>query len=334
MTLTRFSRSLSTAAIAAATLSLLVLAPSPATAQTFPDDGWVAFRCGGVLAFDPLRDEPGAIGERDAVGDAAAPAVFLAADTEFIYFRMRVDADPTSGTMWRPFGWAIVMDILGTRDGDNYDVSVVVDGTASEVRLYRNTAGDGSVGDPPDLPPVATYPAATHARALAADSSIGGNPDYFVDWAAPITDLESVGVTADAFVASAFGTSSSPPAIDADVVCFDNGTGEAVFREVATDPVERDGRTPPDSDGDGFDDATEIRAGTDPNDANDFPAGAPSGLHIRGGPAACAASGGPTSVGGAPVGGAPAGLALVGWGAPLLFVGILVARRRRTRARV
>ncbi|HEY8431213.1 MAG TPA: MYXO-CTERM sorting domain-containing protein [Sandaracinaceae bacterium] len=321
-------------------LAALALAPAAASAQVWPADGeWRVLYCGGVPSFDPLEDEPGAVGERDVVGDEGAPALYYFADADFLYFRMRVDADPTTGTELRPFGWAVEIDTDGRRS--TYELLAHVDGIASPevVRFARNT--NQRLNDPADPAEqtIATYDAATHARAVVATgalaSSFGGDADFFVDWALPFADLTPEGVDARTTLVFAMGTSASASAIDADLACHDGAGGAPLLVEVTTDAVRPDGTIVPDadgdglgddeevvigtrpdsrdSDGDGYDDGVEVRAGSDPNDPNSIPGNRPSGLSIRGGPAGC-------SVGRA---GQPS------WAALALALVALARRRRR-----
>ncbi|HYX90159.1 MAG TPA: hypothetical protein VE782_01250, partial [Myxococcaceae bacterium] len=77
-----------------------------ARAQTFPaESSWVPLRCGSEVMTDPYRDESGAVGERDLIGDANAATGFRAADAQYLYLRMRLDQDPIPGGTVRPFAW-------------------------------------------------------------------------------------------------------------------------------------------------------------------------------------------------------------------------------------
>lgn len=300
------SRSISIvrAALWGALLVNLTFARS-ASAQTWPlDESWRELECGLVPSFDPRRDEPGAVDERDVVGNDEAAAVYLASDATHLFFRMRVDGEPAVNDDFEPFGWGVAIDT--NFDRLNYELLALVDGTsqADSVRLARNTRiqSPGDPGDPAEQT-VATYPGAESARAVLAEgrfeSSFGGDPDYFVDWAIARADLTTVGVGAMTPLVMVFGTSRQGETLDADLACHVSGSDERDFARAATDPVsitgevedsdgdglsdqEEDERgtdpTNPDSDGDGYDDGVEVRDGTDPEDA----ASVPEDLKIRG----------------------------------------------------
>lgn len=336
-------------------LAVLVaaLGPRAAEAQSWPaDDDWRVLLCGGEPSFDPLADEPGATAERDVVGDADHPALYVFSDDTHLFLRMRLDDDPTQGSGFRPYGWAAEFDTDAERT--TYEILAEVDGIANpeQVHLARNTE-QRALDDPADPAEevVVSYPAATHARGLLAEgpfeSSFGGSPDYFVDWAIEWSDLEPLGVRADSELSLVMGTSSSSGNISSDLACNDaatdpgtlSGTGTDVTRPDGEPPTDSDGDgltdseegvlgTDPDradSDGDGYDDGVEAREGTDPLDAESHPTGdvdggpadGGSGLHVRGGPGGC----GTTGAVAAPTQGGLVGL--------LLLAGSLALLRRR-----
>lgn len=301
--------------------AIALVAPSVARAQLWPaDDEWIVLYCGGEPSSDPRRDEPSAVGERDVVGSASAPALYFFADGEYAFFRMRVDAEPATGTDFNSFGWAVEIDTDGWRA--TYELLGEVDGSASpdEVVLARNTVLE--LPDDPADPAEVTlvrYEGATHARAVAAPSTFGGDPDFFVDWAMPLDDLFAEGVTPRTALVFAMGTSSSTRRIDADLACHDPAGGPRRLRFGTTHAVRIDGEPVPDRDGDGYYDDEEQRAGSDPDDPNSIPqdgSGPGGGLAIRGGPAGCVVHAG-------------AGGANVALFATALVFGLTVLRRRR-----
>lgn len=135
----------------------------------------------------------------DLVGSAGFPAAYLFVDSSYIYFRERVFGDPTAGGGFGNSSWVV---LVKTASGDpfEYQYLISLDGTAELVKLYENdpvTAAPISFSpifnDPADTE-LSTQPASTHARAVLADTSIGGQQNYFVDWAFPRSTLTTYGI--------------------------------------------------------------------------------------------------------------------------------------------
>jgi hypothetical protein len=259
-----------------------------AVAQTWPADAsWRELDCGLVPSFDPRRDEPGAVGERDIVGNAQAAAVYLASDATHLFFRLRVDGSPTMNQDLASFGWGVAIDT--DLDRLNYELLAMVDGSSASdtVRLARNSvvSRQGDPSDPAEQT-IATYQGADSARAVLAegrfDSAFGNDPDYFVDWAIARQDLTRAGVAATTPLTMVFGTSRQGERLDADLACHASGSDERDFPHASTDPVSVSGEVA-DSDGDGLGDAEEDDRDTDPNDSDSDDDGYDDGVEVRDG---------------------------------------------------
>jgi len=244
-----------------------------ALAQSFPpDSAFVPLHCGDAVMTDRYQDESGAIDERDIVGDSDHAAGYRAVDAQFLYLRMRLDADSIPGGTIRPFAWGMEIDIDGDRT--DYEILGLVDGVSGNVLLYRNstTTLPNDPTDPADTPAVATYPASSHARSsTAAGTSNGANPDFFITIALPWADLGPLGLDRDTPVVVWAASSSSSNTLNGDFACHDGATGEPTLSGTGSDHTVLDPVI--DSDNDGVPDAEEVEAGTDPNDPTSRPGG-------------------------------------------------------------
>jgi len=268
-----------------------------AAAQVFPDQtDWQPLSCGNQVMSDGVLDEPDAIDDRDLVGDEDAPAGLRAADDDFFYLRIRLEADPEEAAVLRPFSWGMAFDL--DLDRTTYEVLVLADGVAGQVVLFENSevTVDDDPTDPADLPPVAVYEYADAGRAVDADSGFGGDEDFFLDLAVPWADLEPLGLAPDSEIHAWAASSESADRLDGDFACHDGGSGSPGGDDTASDLTVADPDV--DSDGDGFSDADEIEEGTDPDDPDDVPEGTGGGdgggedeRRLEGG-GGCAAAGG------------------------------------------
>jgi hypothetical protein len=283
-----------------ATLLGLLMWTPVAAAQVFPDDAdWTPLLCGDEPMADGVLDEPDAIDERDLVGDEDAPAGLRAADDDFFYLRLRLEADPQDGAVLRPFSWGMAFDL--DLDRTTYEVLVLADGEAGQVVLFDNTEVtiDDDPTDPADLPPVAVYEYADAGGSVEADSDFGGDEDFFLDLAVPWADLEPLGLAPDSEIHVWAASSESADRLDGDFACHDGASGAPGGDDTASDLTVADPDV--DSDGDGFPDAEEIEEGSDPDDPDDVPGGGGDDggddgddeRRLEGG-AGCAAAGGET----------------------------------------
>ena len=180
---------------------------------TWPDDAqWHAILKNGVYLQDDLGD---ARDSRNVVSDATHPAAYLYNDLTYLFFRIRLDDDP-SGTggqgALKAFGWG--MEIDADLDLNDYEWLVMVDGIAKteNIALEENSV-QGSLGDPGDRTestPFTYTPIESYLRILPADTQFNGDQDYFLDWYIPYADLKSVsGLTDDSPIRVVWGSSTS-----------------------------------------------------------------------------------------------------------------------------
>jgi len=165
-----------------------------------PGGGWLPLTQQGVVIDDPLDGDPPYAPYLDMVGDkAAAPAVFVSSDVDYLYFRMRVAGSPYhSGGVNRLYAglWACLLDI--DQEAQTFELLSGLDGTQvpNTVILYENTstALPDDITDPAEVP-VTLSDATTNWSYSLAGSTLGGTGDYFIDWQVNWIDLATAGFT-------------------------------------------------------------------------------------------------------------------------------------------
>jgi len=223
-----------------------VVLPATASAQVAfpPDSAWFPLRCNRAPMTDRFADQPGALDERDIVGDPGAPAGMRAADEINLYLRMRLEEDPAPGGMVKPLSWGMEFDLDGNLS--TYEVMVVasgVAGSAGTVKVYRNTATalPNDPNDPADLPFVATYDFVMNARTLTAPGSMyGSSPDFFLDFAVPWSALTPLGLDRNTPTYVWAATSSAASNLDGDIACHNGAGGPATLSGTVSDPTTGD----------------------------------------------------------------------------------------------
>jgi Bacterial TSP3 repeat len=311
--------------LAAALTGAALIWSAPAAAQpVFPDEAaWSPLPCGkglpAAVMNDLRRDQSGAVDERDLVGDIGAAAGYSASDATFLYLRLRLDRSPLSGKKLRPFAWGVA--ISTDKEPKTYELLISVNGNASKVEIYRNTATTvaNSLKDPADTPAAQSYPFATHGLVeLAPLSAYGGDDDHFISFAVPWSALKGAGLTPSTPVQLWAGSSSTVGNLNADIACHDGASGAPTLSGVDSGKVSTSLDPTRDTDGDGFTDKVELEAGTDPQSGASKPPGdppepGPSVVDLEGG-GGCSLSQGLLE-------GSPAALLLLG-------LALLLLRRR------
>lgn len=281
------------AAWTTAVLGVICALGSIAHAQSFPDgdERWAPLRCKDTVMTDAYRDESGAIGERDLVGNVDHAAGFRASDGEHLYLRLRLDQAAIRNGSPQPFAWGLLLDLDGNYQ--TYEVLLLMNGLGRTVTFYKNTTTTqpNDPTDPPDEPAVKSYEAATHARSVAAGTTWGDNDDFFLDFAIPWADLEPVGLTPSTPVVVWAATSSTSTTLNGDFACWDDASGNPTLSDTAAGRTVLDPDV--DSDADGYSDAREYADGTDPGDSASRPTGTPDARQLAGGGGCSSGSGEP-----------------------------------------
>ena len=271
----------------AATLLLL----APVRAWAWPADAdWAGLTDGSASYVDDADDmvDFNAPSYLDLVGDATsvAPVGYWYADTERLYFRMRVDADPagTTAALTGEGAWVVLINLDSDLETYEYSIAFASSGVQSWLRVYSNASRTGDADDPAEnLLWSTAYDASgavETARLASASSSISLNADYFIDLSLSWQELETA--TAGAFsedtgfrVALATAEDESDaPAVDVDLA-GERGAGSMNRLSTAwSDEIAIDG------DGDGLVFFEEGDYGTDPWDADTDDDGALDGDEV------------------------------------------------------
>jgi hypothetical protein len=192
---------------------------------------------------DATADDSPYFKELDVVGDAASAAAYHASDATYLYLRVRWDEDPAPTGVLKASAWGIAFDL--DNDPTTYEVLVMVDGTGptAQIEVYTNhatTVADSPL-DPADQPVVATFPFAANARTVvAAGSTFGATPDYFLDFAVPWSTLVPLGLDHATSVRVWAGSSTVNDLLNGDLACVDERNGPATLQGASSSPAPAD----------------------------------------------------------------------------------------------
>lgn len=200
-------------------LCLFLLAVSAAHAWPTTSQ-WVPVYKNGVYLQDPSKD---ASGSRDIVSDATHPAAFMFNDGTYLYFRLRLDGDPSGQGgqgLLQPYGWGVLIDT--NMNPADYEWLLMLDGISQNeiVGLWQNTS-QRTLGDPSDSSEilVASLPVSGYIQISLADTALNGNADYFLDWRFPYaTFKQATGLTDYSPLRLFFGSSNNANSLAADLV--------------------------------------------------------------------------------------------------------------------
>ncbi|RLQ93334.1 carboxypeptidase regulatory-like domain-containing protein [Falsibacillus albus] len=183
----------------------------------------------GSPLFDHTDDESPR--STDIVGDSTYPAAFFAYDGTNVYFRLRLNEDPRNNklTGFQNFSWGVLINTTGV--AGTYNWLFNVNGLNSTVNLIKNTTiqvnswndpAEGLGGGEPNFSQaISNY---NFARVVQADSSFGGNPDYFLDWFLPAaTFFSTLGINSSSLIKAIFFSSTNANNYNKDSLRTDEG---------------------------------------------------------------------------------------------------------------
>ncbi|MGG4167943.1 carboxypeptidase regulatory-like domain-containing protein [Rossellomorea vietnamensis] len=195
---------------------------------------------GGSPLFDVLGDESPV--STDIVGNSTFPAGFFAYDGTNVYFRLRLNGDPRNNqlTGFRNFAWGVLINTTGV--AGTYDWLFNIDGLNNRVSLIQNTVklvnswndpAEGTGGGNPNFAqPITNF---DYARVTPADSSIGGDQDFFLDWFLPASTVFSfLGINASSSIRAVYFSSANANNYNKDSLRTSEGFS---FANAFTDPI-------------------------------------------------------------------------------------------------
>lgn len=186
---------------ALAALVACLLLPAASFATTGPDFGAVSWLQLGCDSPDLIVEASPA--SASFVGDQANPPAFYGYDADYLYFRYRMDDDPSHGGGFDQYVWTALMQVpSGNRFQYQYQLSLNGKNAMGDtIEIWGNTvASDIRFPHFQDDAEVKLYsvPVGSLARTVAAGTSFNGNPDRFLDFAFPVSTLIAKGVISTA----------------------------------------------------------------------------------------------------------------------------------------
>ncbi len=171
----------------------LLLVPLLLHAWPLPGE-WIPVYKNSAFLQDPQGD---AQGSRNIVSDSTHSAAYIFNDGVYVYFRLRLDKDPTGQGgqgLLQPYGWGVEID--SNLNAANYEFLVMLDGISQteNISFFQNTVQE-TLGDPSDKAEVLlqSLPILGNYLISPADTAINGDQDYFLDWRFPYSALKQAG---------------------------------------------------------------------------------------------------------------------------------------------
>jgi VCBS repeat-containing protein len=160
--------------------SSLVLTQIPSQV-THAETNWIPY------AIDPAGDEnPKKV---DIVGDEINHAVYYASDSQFAYFRMRVNENPISKQGFGQFAWTVLFNT--DNNLNNWDYMVTVNGQNETVELWKNDPQTSGWADAAEVK-LWSGSAVEYSEVSIANSKFSDDDDFFITWKIPVGVLHAM----------------------------------------------------------------------------------------------------------------------------------------------
>ncbi|MBF0397717.1 MAG: DUF11 domain-containing protein [Desulfobacterales bacterium] len=173
---------------------------------------WVPFYKNGTIVQDSISDTNGT---RNIVSDSTHAAGFIFNDGTYLYFRLRLDDDPTGSGgqgFLKPYGWGIEFDT--NKNSNDYEWIMILNGIdKTESIMFQQNTVTGTLNDPSDKAEVIYSQntlSSSNYRIVLADTSINGSQDYFIEWLFSYSSFkQATGLTDTSPIRAFLGSSPS-----------------------------------------------------------------------------------------------------------------------------
>jgi uncharacterized repeat protein (TIGR01451 family) len=181
------------------------------------DSQWLELVKGGAAIQDLEADANG--GVNVVPNDGSNAAAYIYNDGSYLYYRIRLDGDPTKGGngVFAQFGWGFEIDT--DQNADDYEWLIMCDGISQpEVISLRENTDKTGVGDPSDKAEyiAAEYPLVGNHRLTLIQpggrdyTATNGDDDYYLDFRLPYDVFKSItGITDNTLIRYFVGSSRS-----------------------------------------------------------------------------------------------------------------------------
>ena len=143
--------------------------------------------------YDP-QDQPPGKSYLDLVGnDTIGPAAYYYFGTDYAFFRERVVGDPSGTDNFTQNVWVVLFDLPVA---GNYEYLLSINGQKEQVQLWNNTVKQSLIWNPILKDPAEDI-VWSNSTATYANITNDGTGHYFVDWAIPLSVLDSYNITAN-----------------------------------------------------------------------------------------------------------------------------------------
>lgn len=188
---------------------------------------------------DPSGESGVSPSEVDLVGNTSTPAVGFASDANYFYFRERVNGNPGTVSNLDQYSWVVLLQTATPQ----YQYLAAISGkSGNKVLLYDNPTHSPSSGGV-DFSPLFNDPADNVVwEGSSSDygriTSSGGK--YYIDWAIPVAELTSRGVSVS--TTKFFATSTNANNYNKDnLQCYTAFADLSIVKSDSPDPVTNGG---------------------------------------------------------------------------------------------